>query len=108
MWQNVRDKEVAVVLRRSDTGGFSINTSVLDYYEKRVRGGLVAQAWVVLLDEGRKYLGADTILNVCERLRNKPPLPSREPDWCPTYYWIDDDFQYSDPDSFGKRTQEML
>jgi hypothetical protein len=99
VWVNKAAREVAIVLRRSDTDGFSIGVPALAHYEQSLEVGRADQVFVILTDKEGNYIKAQTLGNVLRAIRGREPNRSNDPKW-PNYYWLDEDFEVSEPGDF--------
>lgn len=107
--QNREEMVAAIILKRNvDGGGFSIGTKVIEYFLDLLNRSVIRQAWVVLTDEDGQYIDGkeETLKNVWNELRGKSTVKSTRanPGWCPDYYWLDENFEHSDVDSFKRRS----
>lgn len=97
VFANVHKDETLIFLRRSDSGGFSISQTIIQYYSHRMRNGNCC--YVGLFERDGTTVDHETVLTVERAVRSHDPIPSNRVDW-PFYFWLNDDFTVSDPTDF--------
>ncbi len=107
VYQNFSLREVMVVSRRSELGGFSISKTIIDYYMPRLRSRQIHQVWVMLTEPDGTEICWTSLMEVVKSIGANQPNQSTRPGWA-DYYWIDEQFNWLPPSGPDELAEERM